>query len=193
VLDFGFAYLNTLDVRQRALPHMQALSRELGYAVSLSALDGADVVYLEHLRAAPLRVALAVPLGYRIPAHCSSMGKAILAWLPYEERRAIIGSRPLEPLTVRSITDPALLESELDKIRRRGFAVNDEETAFGLRSAASAVRDAFGRPVAAINVAAPASQVSVPELEQSIAPLVVGAARLISGQLGFREDLAPTG
>src|SRR5437764_14557142 len=66
VLDFGFAYLNNLDVRLRALPHMQALSRELGYAVSLSALDGADVVYLEHLRAAPLRVAVAVPGASRL-------------------------------------------------------------------------------------------------------------------------------
>lgn len=193
VLDFGFAYLNNLDVRLRALPHMQALWRELGYAVSLSALDGADVVYLEHLRAAPLRVAIAVPVGYRIPAHCSSMGKAILAWLPENERRPIIRDRPLEALTARSISDPEALEVELEHIRRRGFAVNDEETAFGLRSVASAIRDALGRPVAAINVAVPASQVSVADLEASIAPLVTHAAALVSAQTGFRDDLAATG
>jgi IclR family transcriptional regulator, pca regulon regulatory protein len=193
VLDFGFAYLNNLDVRQRALPHMQVLSRELGYAVSLSALDEADVVYLEHLRAAPMRVAIAVPVGFRIPAHCSSMGKAILAWLPTDERQRIIGGRVLEALTARSITDQDALEAELDKIRLRAFAINDEETAFGLRSVASAVRDAFGRPVAAINVAAPARQVSVAELEQSIAPLVVRAAGLVSAELGFRDELEATG
>jgi IclR family pca regulon transcriptional regulator len=193
VLDFGFAYLNNLDVRQRALPHMQALSRELGYAVSLSALDGTDVVYLEHLRAAPLRVASAVPIGFRIPANCSSMGKAMLAWLPGEDRQRVLRGRPLEALTARSITDADALEVELEKIRRRGFAVNDEEAAFGLRSVASAVRDGFGRPVAAINVAVPASQVSLVELERAIAPLVVRAAGLVSGELGFRDELAATG
>lgn len=193
VLDFGFAYLNNLDVRQRALPHMQALSRELGYAVSLSALDGADVVYLEHLRAAPLRVASAVPVGFRIPANCSSMGKAMLACLPADEREHILRRRPLEGLTARSITDADALEVDLEKIRRRAFAVNDEEAAFGLRSVASAVRDGFGRPIAAINVAVPASQVSVAELERAIAPLVVRAARQVSHELGFRDDLAATG
>jgi IclR family pca regulon transcriptional regulator len=193
VLDFGFAYLNNLDVRQRAVPHMQALSRELGYAVSLAALDGPDVVYIEHLRAAPLRVAITVPVGYRIPAHCSSMGKAILAGLPEDDRRRIISARGLEPLTARSITDPSTLEAELDKIRQRGFAINDEETAFGLRSVAAAVRDASGRPVAAINVAVPAGQVSVAGLERSIAPLVVEAAALVSGQLGFRDELGAVG
>ena len=193
VLDFGFAYLNNLDVRQRALPHMQVLSRELGYAVSLSALDGTEVVYLEHLRAAPLRVAIAVPVGFRIPAHCSSMGKAMLACLTEEERQPILRRRPLEALTARSITDADALEVELEKIRRLGFAVNDEEAAFGLRSVASAVRDGFGRPVAAINVAAPATQVSLAELEQAIAPLVVHAARLVSTQLGFHDDLAAAG
>jgi IclR family pca regulon transcriptional regulator len=193
VLDFGFAYLNNLDVRLRALPHMQALSRELGYAVSLSALDGADVVYLEHLRAAPLRMALGVPLGFRIPANCSSMGKAMLACLGDDERRQVLRGRPLEALTARSITDADTLEVELEKIRRCGFAINDEEAAFGLRSVASAVRDGFRRPVAAINVAVPASQVSVVELERVIAPLVVRAAALVSGELGFRDALAATG
>jgi IclR family transcriptional regulator, pca regulon regulatory protein len=193
VLDFGFAYLNDLDVRQRALPHMQVLSRELGYAVSLSALDGGEVVYLEHLRAAPLRVASAVPIGFRIPANCSSMGKAMLAWLPQEERARILRRRPLDALTSRSITDPDALGVDLDRIRRRGFAINDEEAAFGLRSVASAVRDGFGRPVAAINVAVPASQVSLVELEHTIAPRVVQTAGLVSSELGFREALAATG
>ena len=96
-------------------------------------------------------------------------------------------------MTARSISDPEALEVELEHIRRRGFAVNDEETAFGLRSVASAIRDALGRPVAAINVAVPASQVSVADLEASIAPLVTHAAALVSAQTGFRDDLAATG
>ena len=149
--------------------------------------------YLEHLRAAPLRVASAVPVGFRIPANCSSMGKAMLACLPEDERARILRGRPLEALTGRSITDPDALGVELDKIRRRGFAINDEEAAFGLRSVASAVRDGFGRPVAAINIAVPASQVSAAELERAIAPLVVRVAAVVSGELGFRQDLAATG
>ncbi len=186
VLDFGFAFLADIDVRQRALPAMQALSAEFGGSVSLSVLDGIDVVYIERIPAKQFQVGSSMRIGSRAPAYCSSMGKATLAWLPPEQLEQVLGRHAqFEKLTPRTITDPEQLRSQLAEVRRKGYAVNDEEMVLGLRSVAAAIRDRLGAPVAALNVAVASAQWPRRTLESQIAPAVRQAAGTISGQLGF--------
>jgi IclR family pca regulon transcriptional regulator len=186
VLDLGFATLATLDVRQLALPYMRALAAQFDRAsVSMSVLDGTDAIYIERISQRRISVNVDVQVGSRIPAHCTSMGKALLAALPVAESRALVRQRPLEAWTSRTLTSVTRLEAELKHVRSVGYAVNDEETALGLRSLAAAVRDADGRPAAALNVAMAAAEVSLSELVDAVAPAVVEAAANISRHLGL--------
>ena len=147
VLDLGFAYLSSVDVRELALPHMQALARGFDGSVSLSILDGTEIVYIERLRPKPFSVSVQVHVGSRSPAYCTAMGKALLAALPRRERDRLLGRMKLEPLTPHTLTDPEALARQLDQVLRRGFAVNDEEHALGLRSVAAAIRERSGAAI----------------------------------------------
>lgn len=187
VLDLGFAYLGSVDVRELALPHMQALARDFDGSVSLSILDGTDIVYIERLRPKPFSVSVQVHVGSRSPVYCTAMGKALLACLPRRERDRILAGVKLEALTPHTITDPDTLARQLEQVLRRGFALNDEEHVLGLRSAAAAIRDRAGAPVAALNVAV-STLVPRQEVESRIAPRVVDAATAISAQLGWRPE-----
>jgi IclR family pca regulon transcriptional regulator len=192
VLDLGFAYLSSVDVRELALPHMQALARDFDGSVSLSILDDGEIVYVERLRPKPFSVSVQVHVGSRSPVYCTAMGKALLACLPRRERERILDGVKLEPLTPHTITDREALARQLEQVLRRGFALNDEEHALGLRSAAAAIRDRSGAPIAALNVAV-STLVPRQEVESRIAPRVVEAAAAVSAQLGWRPERRETG
>jgi DNA-binding IclR family transcriptional regulator len=184
VLDFGFAYLAGIDVRQRALAYMQQLAREFGGSVSLAQLDGADIIYLERIPASQWMVSLEMRVGSRVPAHVTSMGKALLACLTDTQVRALLQGKRLQSLTPKSITTTRRLLAQLAEIRSRGFAVNDEETVLGLRSVAATIRDHQGSPMAAVNVAVPSAQCTLERLMSEVGPRVVEVAEAISAQFG---------
>ena len=186
VLDFGFAYLAGIDVRERALPYMQELARKFGGSVSLAQLDGADIVYLERIPASQWTVSLELRVGSRVPAQATSMGKALLACLTDAQVRALLQGRKLQPLTARTITTTRQLLGQLAEIRSRGFALNDEETVIGLRSVAATIKDHQGSPMAAVNVAVPTAQCSVERLVSEVGPRVAEAAEAITAELGYR-------
>src|SRR4029077_4164792 len=91
VLDLGFSAINSMDLREVAVPHLQALSDETGRTVNMAVLDGVDIVYIERCRSSQhgdREIALNLHVGARLPAYCTSMGKVLLAFLPDEEQRA---------------------------------------------------------------------------------------------------------
>jgi IclR family pca regulon transcriptional regulator len=187
ILDLGFATLARLGIRELALPYMRALAEQFsGASVSLSVLDRGEPLYIERLSQRRISVNVDVQVGTRIPAHCSAMGKALLAGLPPEESAVLVRAQPLEAWTPHTITTVALLEAELERVRSCGYALNDEETALGLRSLAAAVLDADGRPAAALNVAVAAAESSVAGLERDVAPAVLTAVAAVSRHLGYR-------
>jgi IclR family pca regulon transcriptional regulator len=193
ILDLGFATLARLGVRELALPYMHALAEQFtGASVSLSVLDRGETLYIERISQRRISVNVDIQVGTRIPAHCSAMGKVLLAALPREESAVLIGTQQLEAWTLRTITSVPLLEAELERVRADGYALNDEETALGLRSLAGAILDAAGRPAAALNVAVPAAELTVAQLERDVAPAVVAAAADISRHLGHPVPVAGT-
>jgi IclR family pca regulon transcriptional regulator len=129
---------------------------------------------------------LELHVGSRLPAYCTSMGKALLAFLPPEDlakRVERIEFVRRGPKVVRSRR--ALLQ-QLREVRERGFAVNNEELDFGLRSIAAPVRTDSGSVAAAINLAVHASRITLPHLVSDLAPAVVNAAAEISRKLGYQ-------
>lgn len=124
----------------------------------------------------PHDVRSATRLGVRKPLHCTSQGKAILAFLPEEDVDGLLGGAPLERFTPQTITDPAYLKAQLRIIRSRGYAVEDQEILTGNRCVGAAILDAAGRPVAAISVAGPIYRLTKERVEQ-LGPEIAVAAR----------------
>lgn len=183
VLRLGFTSLNSLGLRQIAQPYLEALSAQTGETTNMTVRDGAEVVYIARNKTKQI-IGINLQVGSRLPVYCTSMGKAQLMDESRGELRDLLGEGPyavMAPNTISTLDD---LVAELDRIRQQGYAINDEELAAGLRSAAAPVRNAESEIVAAINVSVPSARVSRQVLESSLAPMVRDVAREISRALG---------
>lgn len=184
VLQLGFAALANLELRQIARPFLERLSQAVGETVSLSVLDGMELIYIDRVRNRQI-VGVVLGLGSRLPAHCASMGKAMLAHLPAEELDQRLSQGSLKPCTANSIVDREALLAELEKVRRQGFATNDEELEMGLRAVAAPVWDRSSQVVAAVNITGSAAMISRQRLLEELAPAVTQTAKEISRALGY--------
>jgi IclR family pca regulon transcriptional regulator len=145
----------------------------------MALLDGTDVVYVARVLSDHL-ISLRLYVGSRLPAYASSLGRAILAFLPQEEAEAILDRSDLQPITSHTIVDRRRLEAELRRVRARGYVVNDQEIAEGLRGVAAPVLGATQRPIAAVNISIPRPLAGPDEIDKVLAPAVVETARAIS-------------
>jgi DNA-binding IclR family transcriptional regulator len=117
---------------------LRQLVEEIGESCNLTALSGSEVVYLDRVEtAAPLRFYL--HSGSRVPVHCSASGKIFLAQMSAAQRRRLLSNAPLEPYTPRTLTDPDALEKEVQRVRKDGYAIDNEEFLPGLLCIAALV------------------------------------------------------
>jgi len=190
VLDLGFSAINSMELRHISAPHLQELSDATGHTVNMAVLDGADIVYIERCqssRAGRREVDLNLHVGSRLPAYCTSMGKVLLAFLPSNELEAVLGAVRLARRGPNTITAKSELMKELERVRSRGLAVNNEELAYGLRSIAAPVRSQTGDVVAAINIAVHRSLVSLSDLIENLGATLRQTADEISARIGFGQ------
>jgi IclR family pca regulon transcriptional regulator len=181
VLSLGWAYLSSLNLWEAAQPLMEELSERTNESCSAATLDLPDVVYVARM---PTRRIMTISLGVgsRLPAHCTSIGRVLLAGLPDAQLDAFIASAELEPFTEHTITDRARLREAVDTVRAEGWAMVDQELEIGLRSIAAPLR-VRGATIAAINLAAAAPRVPVDELRGVMLPELRRTAELISARL----------
>lgn len=157
VLRLGMGALAALPLAQLVQPWLDQLSERIGQSTSVSILDETEIVYLA--RAAQRRVmSIGLLPGSRLPAHCTSMGRVLLAALPEPEARAVIDASDLSPRTPFSRTDPEEIIAEIGRVRAQGYALIDQEVELGLRSLAVPLISARGRVVAALNTGVAAVQ-----------------------------------
>lgn len=192
VVDLGLAALNGIELRQLARPELEALAERTGHSVNISVLDGPEVVYIERVRKYRI-LDLALQVGSRLPAYCTSMGKVLLAHLPPSELEDVLKKTSFEPRGPNTITSVEDLKRELETVRRQGFAVNNEELANGLRSVAAPIRRYDGQTIAALNLSVHASMVTLDELTGALASQVIEACRRISEWLGYRSQTEADG
>jgi DNA-binding IclR family transcriptional regulator len=164
-------------LRTVALPFMQDLHAATGETVHLAVRDGTDAVYAEKLyghRPLPLPSRT----GGRAPLTCTAVGKALLAHETPEVVRDVLG-RPLRRWTAASVTDPRVLNRQLDEIRRTGLAQEREEAAPGSACVATPVL-VGGRPVAALSVAVPVGDFAPERLGPAVLTAALGLARALA-------------
>jgi IclR family pca regulon transcriptional regulator len=191
VTDLGMSALNATGLREHARDDLEELRVRSSYTVSLGVLDGGEVLYVERARSwrrGQDKIDLGLQPGSRLPAYCTSMGKVLLANLPDERQRELIGEMTLTKQGPNTITSKKALREELDEVLDAGFAVNDEELAPELYSIAAPVRNETREVVAAVNMAAHASMISLGELVDALSPHLISTADRISARLGYRRD-----
>jgi IclR family transcriptional regulator, KDG regulon repressor len=174
-----------VDLTDVARPVIETLRDETGEATSLAVYSEGEAIFLAK---ATSDRALTVNhgVGTRMPAHCSALGKVLLAGhRDPEEFDRVIAQRGLAPNTPRSISDAEVLRHHLKMVTARGWALDDEEFALGLRCMAAPVRDAAGDVVAAVGLSGPTNRVSHERVE-ALAERVRWASTTLSEQLGYR-------
>jgi IclR family pca regulon transcriptional regulator len=188
VLDLGFSAINSMELREISVPHLQQLSDETGYTVNMAVLDRTDIVYIERCRSSregQREIDLNLHVGSRLPAYCTSLGKVLLADLDPQELETVLGNMQLAKRGPNTLTQRAALVAELQRVRTSGLAVNNEELAYGLRSIAAPIRSKTGDAVAGINLAVHRTMVSLDEMVARLAPPLKRTAAEISARIGY--------
>jgi DNA-binding IclR family transcriptional regulator len=152
VHELGQTAVFGIDLRERALPFLEALRAEVGQTIQLSILSGADVVYIHRLEE-PRTLSRFIRSGQRVPVHASSSGKVLAAFGDTNSVLAAVRQRGFERRAPRTIMSMRALRAELAEVSRRGYAESIEETWPSMASVGVPVLDATGRAVAAISVA----------------------------------------
>jgi len=184
LFEIGSIVANSWDVRATAAPYIQRLVDEIGETVHLVVLEKGEVLYIDK-RESHQSLRIVSQVGMRLPAHCTGVGKALLAHLSRAELKKIIAARGLPRFTANTITDVQKLERELQLVRERGYAVDNEEIMDSLRCVAAPIFDHNGGACAAISISGPVARLTGEAFERAAA-LVVQTAADISTALGYK-------
>jgi len=189
-LELGSVFLNQSDIRKEALPILSRLRDECKEAVHLARLAGSEVVYLEKLEGLlPIGI-MGSRVGGRAPAHCTGLGKAMLAYLPETEICQLYAESGLHRFTPNTITDVTELLSELVSIRERGYAIDNEEHEPDVKCVAVPIWNYRQKVVGAISVSGPASRIDQAIAGRELVAKVKEAGQAISsrvaGDMGSR-------
>lgn len=174
--------IGTLEAAmQRAPRHavLEALARETGETCNLGVLDGASIVYLDRVETHwPLRLQLSV--GSHVPLHCTASGKLFLSQMPRRTRERLYAAAPFERFTEHTVVEPERLEAELETIRAKGVALNNQEYMVGLVGIAVPVPDPAQpeQAAAALAIHAPEPRLNATDIQRHIPALRASAARL---------------
>lgn len=169
VLKLGHAYLASTPLTALLQGALERLSEEIGESSSASILDGGEIVYVA--RAATRRImSVGLAVGARLPAHCTSMGRILLAALPQEEARRRVEAMDRRAFTPRTLVGTEAIMARIAAARADGHAVVDQELEVGLASIAVPVCDCAGRTLAAINVGTQAARLPPDLLVRDLLP-----------------------
>ncbi|OJV44009.1 MAG: hypothetical protein BGO25_12850 [Acidobacteriales bacterium 59-55] len=181
--DLGNRALQQFNVRDRALPHFRMLVAEIMETGHLCVMQGDAVVYLDKI--APSRsVCMTSRIGKTNPVHCTSVGKALLAFSSSELQEKILADIKYERLTPKTHANRKALLRDLEVIRRRGYAIDDEEIEEGVRCIGAPILNADGQPVAAISLSGPTFRMTMHRVP-AIAKRLVSCCADISKTLGY--------
>jgi DNA-binding IclR family transcriptional regulator len=181
LLELGNIVKSRLNVREAALPWMQALHRKTQQTVNLSVRQGDEIVYIDRAFSERSGMQVVRAIGGRAPLHLTSTGKLFLSVDDTKAVRAYATRTGLAGHNKNSITDLAKLERELSLVRARGYARDNEELELGVRCMAAGIRDDSGRLVAGLSISAPVDRLRDEWLDDLIA-----TATSISDVLGYR-------
>lgn len=180
------AHVNHSAVLQAvARPPLWELWQATHETVNLAVLDQGTVLYSDVIES-PHEFRLSSRVGTRRPLHATALGKVLAAYSPEEQRRALLNAIVFQPMTPRTIINLLQFREELEKVRRQGYAVDDEEVVLGARCVAAPVLGLNGSALAAVSISGPTTRVTA-SLVSALAAAVVSCAGAISSGMGFTQ------
>jgi DNA-binding IclR family transcriptional regulator len=186
MFELGEAVRVHMDLHAAAGPVLASLREQTRESCQVGILDGYDVVYVDRLES-PQTLRLFTETGRRVPAHCTSSGKVLLAHLDAAALEAVLDAMPLTALTPRTITDRGDLVDELARVRRRGWSEAVEEREVGVASIAVPIRDVGGAVAAALSIGAPTARLGA-QARKRLAAVLVEAGEAASRRLGWSPE-----
>jgi DNA-binding IclR family transcriptional regulator len=170
-----------LDLADIALPFMRSLVERVGMTCHLAVMDHNEAVYIEKVEA-PGFFKVNTWVGRRMYLHSTSVGKALLAWMPRAERDALLHNCEFKRRTPKTITSLSKLVADLDRVHEQGYSVDDEENSLGARCMGAPIFDALGNVVAALGVSGTLTQMEAAKMPR-VAEALKETARRISRQM----------
>lgn len=183
LIEKGQLMLQGLDLREVARKHLVELANDTGQTLHLVFLSGNEGVYIDKVEGKKAAIRYSY-LGRKVPLHCSAVGKALVAFRPDEEAGRLLSGYAFAPRTTRTITDERQFLVELAEVRRRGYAIDNQENEPGVRCVAAPVFDHAGRVAAAISMSTMVSVVDDEELA-GYAKRLCAEAEAVSRRIGF--------
>ncbi len=185
--------LQQIELRAAGRPHLVELARRTGETAHLAVLEQGQVVYIDKVESGgPLRMASTV--GAIMPAHCTALGKSMLAFLPTAQVQEVLRTHGLPRRTANTITDPARLLAELAAVRARGYAIDNVENEEGIRCVGAPIIDHRGHVAGAVSVSGSVATITLERARRELGVRVREAAQQISRALGWTQPTArPTG
>ncbi len=184
LLELGNLAKTRIDLRQEALPYMQTLHDELQETVNLSVRQDDEIVYVERLTSDRSAMRVAHLIGARAPLHVTAVGKLFLLEDGAEKIEEYVGRNGLAVYTRNTIRDPESLTRELDKVRKLGYAFDNEEAEKGVSCIGAGIYDDEGRLAAGLSVSAPSNR-----LDKNWGVQVKSVADAISRAIGCRSGV----
>ena len=183
-LELGMAKLSQIDFIKEAMPFLSELSRKYNENVYLAVLFEGMVFYQAKMEAFRT-VKLDTHLGTRACFNCTSLGKILIAFLPKHEREKIYQNVGFCRATKNSIINKNKFEKEINKVRKQGFAIDNEENEEDIQCIAAPIRDYSGRVIAALSISGPSYRFNVVKQTQ-ISSDVIKCGHKISMRLGYK-------
>lgn len=182
ILTLGHSYISGLAWQEVVQHYLEILFKEVQETVNLSILEDSEIIYLLRIRKRKY-LPFDIQIGTKLPVYCTAMGKVLMAMSPPEKIKPVLKAMEFKRLTAHTITGSDKFMDELDKVRKKGYAINDEELSIGNRAIAAPILHKQGYAVAAINIAVPTTEYSRSQMEKMLAPQVKKTAREISEAL----------
>jgi len=180
--NLGSRAIEQYDLRDRAHPHLRTLVSAVEETAHLCILEKMHMIYIDK-QEPEQRIRMISRVGASSPIHCTAVGKAILATMPRARVEEMLPQLDTRRFTRRTITSRDALLEELERTRRRGYAVDDEEREEGVRCAGVAILSARGEAIAALSISGPSSRVTMQEIPRI-------ACKLMTCAKGIQRDLS---
>jgi DNA-binding IclR family transcriptional regulator len=187
--ELGNRAVEQVDLRARVHPYFRRLATQVGETVHLSVLQKTSIVYLDKVEP-NRRVCVSSKTGTSNPVYCTSMGKAMLAFQPPEVIDQIVSKIRFVSYTSKTLTSRDALMKALERVRRRGYAIDDQEIEIGVRCIGAPIFDEQRNAIAAVSVSGPASRITAPTMPE-IAEHLLRCCRDISVSLGAHAKKRP--
>jgi len=188
----GQAALGQLDIRRLSLPYLLGLNQQTRETIHLTVRHGITAVYVEKIDS-PEQLRIHSRIGAAVPLYCTAVGKVMLAYMPEQEREQVLRQLDLKRMTANTVGSLQELQTELQRVRKNGYACDLEEHELHIRCIAAPIRNHTGAVQSSLSVTAPVVRMPVTRLRQ-LAPLIQDAGHRISTELGYQAGIAqPSG